>query len=326
MNSAAQSLMEVMNTQPSSALHLFFLAFLYCFNNQLNFYTNGGADPGSIYLFKSGSTLITALMLRFFLKRGISQLQWSAIFMQVAGLFVVQYDPCKGQPLLATHLYFLMAFSTCISATTAVRNDYMLKNFEMSMHEQNIVLYLCGVVLNVSAFVIVPPYLTHTKAGLGFFEGYDSTPAKLVVLFNAFIGLAISFVFKYADAVVKTFATASTTVLLVIFSTVYLHQKTSIVAWCGVGVVITATYLYSKLKVIEALGAPPRAEPSRGRSGAVAIGVSSKGEKAQELESLIEGEEGARPPREAVPVRDRMQPVREVGPADADRLPLRRGS
>ena len=90
--------------------------------------------------------------------------------------------------------------------------------FEMSMHEQNIVLYLCGVVLNVSAFVIVPPYLTHTKAGLGFFEGYDSTPAKLVVLFNAFIGLAISFVFKYADAVVKTFATASTTVLLVIFS------------------------------------------------------------------------------------------------------------
>jgi drug/metabolite transporter (DMT)-like permease len=139
--SAKSDFLECIGSQPTSALHLFSLAFLYLFNNQLNFYTNGEADPGTIYLFKSGSTLITALMLWFFLGRKNSDLQWGAIFMQVTGLFVVQYDPCKGQAVLPIYLYFLMALSTTISSTTAVRNDYMLKNFKMSMHVQNIILY-----------------------------------------------------------------------------------------------------------------------------------------------------------------------------------------
>jgi drug/metabolite transporter (DMT)-like permease len=277
IETAKANFLECIWSQPMSIVHLFLLAFLYLFNNQLNFYTNGGADPGSIYLFKSGSTMITALMLWFFLGRKSSDLQWGAIFMQVAGLFVVQYDPCKGQAILPTHLYFLMGLSTCISSTTAVRNDYMLKNFKMSMHVQNIILYSCGVVLNICAFLIVPAYLTNTKAGLGFFEGYDSTPAKLVVLFNAFIGVAISFVFLYADAVIKTFATASTTVLLVVFSSVYLHQKTTVIAWMGVLVVIVATYVYGKLKEVQAV------KPAL----PVAMQTLKEEEKEVELESLL---------------------------------------
>lgn len=235
--------------QPTCVLHLFSLASLYLFNNQLNFFTNGVADPGTIFLFKSGSTLITALMMLVFLGRPINENQWCAIVLQVVGLIVVQYDPCRGQALLPAYIYCWMAFSTVISATTGVRNDYMLKNFKMTMHVQNIILYSCGVFLNVSAFMLVPPWLTHTKPGLGFFDGFDSTSAKLVVLFNAFIGIAISAVFKYADAVIKTFATASTTVLLVIFSAAFLGVNTTITAWCGVIVVIIATYLYSKMTV-----------------------------------------------------------------------------
>ena len=161
----------------------------------------------------------------------------------------VEKEVVLTQRLLADVAFFCFR-STLISATTAVRNDYMLKNFKMTMHTQNIILYGCGVFLNVSAFMLVPPWLTHTKAGLGFFDvsvstsllqvyykfttsllqvyckfttslqltnapmldqsscsfspsrfcfffqGYDSTPAKLVVVFNAFIGIAISAVFK----------------------------------------------------------------------------------------------------------------------------------
>ena len=42
---------------------------------------------------------------------------------------------------------------------------------------------------------------------------------------------------RYADAVVKTFATATVTVNLVIFSALYGLAQPSIVAWCGVVVV-----------------------------------------------------------------------------------------
>jgi hypothetical protein len=80
-------------------------------------------------------------------------------------------------------------------------------------------------------------------------------------------------VFKYADAVVKTFATASTTVLLVIFSAVYLSQKTTVVAWMGVLVVVVATYVFGKLKEVQAQSPPP-ALPTE--------------EKEQELETLLD--------------------------------------
>jgi hypothetical protein len=57
-------------------------------------------------------------MLRFFLNREITQLQWMAIVMQVSGLFVVQYNPCKGQPILESHMYIAMSISTLCTAVT----------------------------------------------------------------------------------------------------------------------------------------------------------------------------------------------------------------
>lgn len=233
-------------TNSGVLFNIWTLAFLYCFNNQLNFYLNVDADPGSIFLFKSGSTFITAIMLKFFLYRPVSQLQWAAIVMQVAGLIVVQYDPCKGQPILATHLYIWMTFSTFITATNAVRNDHLLKNYKISMHVQNMILYGGGVLFNLSAFLMVPKSITNTPENIGFFEGYDSIWALLVIFFNALIGLAISAVYKYCDAVIKTFATATVTVLLVVFSAVYLHKEPTLVAWMGVTVVAVSTWMYSK--------------------------------------------------------------------------------
>jgi hypothetical protein len=86
-----------------------------------SFYINGDADPGSIFLFKSGSTVITAFLLRFFLRRHIAPMQWAAIMMQVFGLVVVQWNPCEGVPLLSNFIYCLMGFSTCCTAFNAVR-------------------------------------------------------------------------------------------------------------------------------------------------------------------------------------------------------------
>jgi hypothetical protein len=78
-------------------------------------------------------------------------------------------------------------------------------------------------------FFVAPASLTHSKANVGFFEGYDTVSAKMVIICNAMIGLAISAVFKYADAVIKTFATAVVTVLLVIFSAIYFDQQPTLV-------------------------------------------------------------------------------------------------
>jgi drug/metabolite transporter (DMT)-like permease len=254
----------ISNAEPGAIACICTLAFFYLFNNLTNFYLNGPADPGSIFLFKSGSTVITAVMMWRFLNRPVNELQWGAIVMQVAGLVIVQFDPCKGRPVLELYVYGIMGFSTCVTATNAIMNDYMLKNFKLTMHCQNMFLYGAGCIMNVTAFFFLPGWCTHTPPNTGFFDGYDTLPAILVVVFNALIGIAISFVYKYTDAVVKTFASATVTVVLVIFSATYLQKETTLVAWNGVCIVIVATYMYSQAgKLSKKATAPAAVAPAK---------------------------------------------------------------
>jgi hypothetical protein len=69
----------------------------------------------------------------------------------------------------------------------------------------------------------------------------------------------------YTNVAVKTFASATVTVALVIFSAGYLQKQTTLVAWNGVAIVIVATYMYSqasKKKAAPAAAAAPVAEPT----------------------------------------------------------------
>jgi hypothetical protein len=70
-----------------------------------------------------------------------------------------------------------------------------------------------------SDFTLFPAYLTNARDDAGFFDGHDNPSTCMVVLFNALIGLAISTVCKYADAVVKTIAIATVAVNPVIRDT-----------------------------------------------------------------------------------------------------------
>ena len=73
---ASEEILEAIGN-PMVLFNIWTLAFLYCFNNQLQFFLNVDADPGTIFLFKSGSTFITAIMMATFLNRPVSQLQWA---------------------------------------------------------------------------------------------------------------------------------------------------------------------------------------------------------------------------------------------------------
>merc|ERR1711920_1035795 len=79
---------------------------------------------------------------------------------------------------------------------------------------------------------------------IGFFEGYDNAFAIGVVFCNAMIGLAITAVYKYADAVVKCFSSDITAVILIIISAFFFGLKSSLTMWCGVFVVTFAVHLY----------------------------------------------------------------------------------
>eukprot|EP00966_Prymnesium_polylepis_P020811 479043-Prymnesium_polylepis.1 len=103
----------------------------------------------------------------------------------------------------------------------------VLKGSPVPMMIQNLVLYSCGVVLSLlSYFSLEHPLdvLAATAAAADsesasgddvdlrqkeFFEGY-SFLAVVLILFQAFHGLAVAAVYKYADVLVKNFASSMT--------------------------------------------------------------------------------------------------------------------
>ena len=139
-------------------------------------------------------------------------------------MIIVQHDPCKGgerYPMLA---YVLMTISAVLTAMCAVRNEYLVKNYKIELNVQNAVLYAGGAVMNLAAFFLLPNP-NNSQADLGFFDGYDNPYALAVVAANSLIGIAITAVYKYADAITKCIASDCTAVVLCIISSIFFELK-----------------------------------------------------------------------------------------------------
>ncbi|CAK8992243.1 unnamed protein product, partial [Durusdinium trenchii] len=232
--------------------HIYILALLYMINNQLSFYIYTLVDPGTVFLFKAASTMIVATVQCTFAGKKFSWEQWKAMMLQACGMITVQYDPCKGAGVYSVMAYTLLCLSTAITAVSAARNEFLVKNFQITLNVQNSVLYSGGVLFNLFAFLFLPNP-NNKDENTGFFDGYDFL-AILVVCSNALIGIVITAVYKYADAVVKCIASDITAVLLIIISTIFFGLTSSLTMWCGVFTVTFAVHLYidSSAKAAEA--------------------------------------------------------------------------
>ena len=76
------------------------------------------------------------------------------------------------------------------------------------------------------------------------------------MLFQAFHGIAVSLVYRYADAIVKNFANSAVMAILFIVSAYFFALPTNLNSWLGVVIVLTTTYCYMnialKLPAVEA--------------------------------------------------------------------------
>jgi len=250
------------------AVHYFGLSLLYTINNQLSFYCLEIADPGSMALGKSIAPYLCALLLRLH-GQVLQALQWVCIVVQCCAIAIVQYDACKGTGYLPDRAYYLIALATSITAVTSVWNQLIIKGFEVPVNLQNSIMYAFGSGISIlsylSAAIDSGPLGTHQHhvkdhsaqhAGVrrltnpaiqvGFFEGY--TPlAILLVVFQAFHGLAVALVYKYADAIVKNFANSSVMAILIVVSFIYFHLQTTLHSWLGIVIVLATTYCYMNI-------------------------------------------------------------------------------
>lgn len=227
-----------------TVLRLNFLALLYFLNNQLAFKLFLWADPASINLLKAGSSFITAMIWSICLGQVISLHHWGSIILQVAGLISVQVDACKNVMLLQPFAYMAIALSVVVTSLSSVWNEQQLKTLPLSLHQQNIILYMTGMCLNSAGHTMMK---VHNSEFPSFFQGYTWITLVIIVV-NSCFGVVVTGVYKYADAVLKTLASACTTVVLLLISMAFFGLPLNIVRCCGCVVVLVAVAQYASLK------------------------------------------------------------------------------
>lgn len=215
------------------------LALFYVLINNTVFLQYKLSDPGTIQLIKSGTTLITAVVSLAFLGTKVTRGQWIAISLQVCGIVTTQYKPSGATYPLSTYLVLL--FATTTSALAAVYNQNLCKSVDASMHVMNMSLYSTGTAINLLLHLITKIIRPNEP---GFFTGYGEIGAILVIVSNVLIGLVMTAVYKYADAIIKCFATAISTGILLYISPILFGVGMSFLVLPGTAVVFIATWLY----------------------------------------------------------------------------------
>ena len=170
--------------------------------------------------------------------------------LQVFGLVVTQFGTtCSNTPLLPAKAYGLLLVSLAISATCGVWNDQMLKTRGVSMHLINMLLYAYGFLFNGAVFMLTrstcTTYAERDGSTCGsILAGFNEPATYLVLICQSLFGMAVSAVYKYADAAVKSFALSCATGMLMMINVAAFHAPFSLVVVMGCLTVFIATHLY----------------------------------------------------------------------------------
>eukprot|EP00002_Diphylleia_rotans_P009995 TRINITY_DN20382_c0_g1_i1.p1 TRINITY_DN20382_c0_g1~~TRINITY_DN20382_c0_g1_i1.p1 ORF type:complete len:403 (+),score=87.46 TRINITY_DN20382_c0_g1_i1:66-1274(+) len=225
---------------PGFLIQSFLLAALYFINNHIQFTLFLTVDPASINLFKSCTIFTTAILLRVMANRLIGTLQWCCIALQVFGMIVAQHDPCESKGRFLIDDYMALLLLVFIASLSSMWNESLIKNYKIDLAIQNMSLYVFGFIFNFFGYILDS---TTLHPGYTFFQGYNFS-TFIVVLMNSVVGVVITAVYKYADAITKTIAYAFTTCLLLMISSVFYGMEMNISIVCGCLVVYVSTYIY----------------------------------------------------------------------------------
>jgi len=230
--------------QPLTTLKIMVPAGLYTLQNTLQYMAVTYLDAATFQVTYQLKVLTTALFSVSLLGKRLSFLQWISLVMLTAGVALIQMpdsndddDHSFGERLFG----LIMVICACFSSGFAgVYFEKVLKGETAGVWVLNV--QLAGMsVLIASCSLLFSHY--ERISTQGFFYGFNSQ-AYIAICLQAFGGLIVAVVVKYADNILKGFATSISIILSSVAS--YLYLDFIITSRFGVGalMVIAATYVY----------------------------------------------------------------------------------
>ncbi|KAG0037398.1 hypothetical protein BGZ82_002593 [Podila clonocystis] len=247
-------------------------AMLYAIQNNLQYVASHALDPSTFQVTYQLKILTTALFSVLLLNRSLPALKWMSLVMLTAGIGLVSVEESNNRAAHkkldnegstsalsdiiqeeATNAVMaserpdvfvgLMAvlIACVLSGLAGVYFEKILKGSQGTIWLRNIQLSLFSL-----PFSLMAVYLKDGEGVTeqGFFAGYDMLVVTAIACQSAG-GLIVAVVVKYADNILKGFATSISIVISAIASVAIFGSKIGSIFMFGTMLVLGATYLYS---------------------------------------------------------------------------------
>ncbi|XP_035593432.1 UDP-N-acetylglucosamine transporter-like isoform X3 [Oncorhynchus keta] len=234
--------------KPKETLKLAIPSGIYTLQNNLLYVALSNLDAATYQVTYQLKILTTALFSVSMLGRRLGVYQWLSLLILMAGVALVQWpSESLGAPEkeLSEGSQFVgvvaVLVACCSSGFAGVYFEKILKETKQSVWVRNIQLGMFGLVFGLMGMFAYDGERVRVS---GMFKGYNTITWTVVAL-QALGGLVIAAVIKYADNILKGFATSLSIILSTLISYFWLEDfEPTSVFFLGAVLVIVATFLY----------------------------------------------------------------------------------
>lgn len=234
---------------PMEIVKLCVPSLLYTIQNNLLYLALTNLDASTYQVVYQLKILTTALFSAILLGRKFSVQKWLSLVILTAGVAVVQVSGSGDQhssnsdDANKNRMIGLIAVlcAACTSGFSGVYFEKILKGSTTSLWMRNVQM---GLPSTIIAYLAVLFKDSAEISRIGFFGGYSAI-VWTVVIVQAVGGLIVAVVVRYADNVLKVFATSFSIVASCILSAFLFDFHPSLSFLLGASLVVTATVMYS---------------------------------------------------------------------------------
>lgn len=221
-------------------------AVLYTLQNNLQFVAASNLDAATFQVTYQCKILTTALFAVIMLGQRLSALKWLALFILTAGVACVQIPTANTRAVVQQGNYALGMVSVGVACVcSGFAGVYFERVLKTSQHGS---IWVRNIQLSVGCLGIALfgalSWDGQSIRETGFFQGYNAVVVATVCV-QAAGGLIVAIVIKYADNILKGFATSLSIILSTVASIFLFDFVPTIYFLFGSVLVFLATYLYS---------------------------------------------------------------------------------
>ncbi|XP_037267420.1 UDP-galactose translocator [Falco rusticolus] len=252
----AVTLHEAVVGQFGDTLRLAVPSLIYTLQNNLQYVAISNLPAATFQVTYQLKILTTALFSVLLLGTALSRLQWLSLGLLFAGVALVQAEQARGPagggggspspppgPPQSYGVGLAAVAASCLSSGFAgVYFERLLKTTGGSIWVRNVQLGAVGTAVGLAAMLAAEG---SAVAGLGFFHGYNAA-VWAVVVNQAAGGLLVAVVVRYADNILKGFATALSILASTLASVHLFGFRPRAPFLAGTAMVLAAVYLYGR--------------------------------------------------------------------------------